>query len=183
MCIHSYDIKLDKNILKTQYDMLINVLEDSIELVKNTELKTRKKILFIGIGSKQRIEKALNILRIYAENSEIYFVAQANVVSSFKDKLGDINIIAVSGNYTEDMFAEIKEKYKLSDIDMFLYNCAVTIDLRNTNIFDIAGLMISKNTWCCVIDDKGDISRYKNINVVSRGINLYEAVNAFINEL
>ena len=182
MGIHSYDIDLDKNILRTQYDMLTSILEDSIGLIENTEIKTRKKILYIGVGSKYRIEKTLDILKIYSENSEIYFVAQENVISYFEDRLHDVNTIDVSGNYTEDMFADIIEKYKLSDIDMFLYSCAVAMDLRNINILNIAKSMFS-DAWCCVIDDKGYIRRYKNINIVCSGMRLYEAVNAFINEL
>lgn len=168
--------------MKNLYDELLKSIKGCVKTVPLSKLAECKCIAAIAVNEEGTIKDFLRRLFELNNTAEIVFIAQpkmAKLIRTITNK--HIYVIEWQGAYTNKTAEVVRNLSGFSVWDAFLYFCDQPINLRNSNILNLAEVFRSgKNYSVYSIDLEGMVFEYQNLALLNRGIHLYEEANTFI---
>ncbi len=166
------------------YKRIYQLIEGCVNKVTYREISQCKKILVVAINEETRFKNFLESLEKENPSIELIIVAQESMVermiSEYYEKY---KILAWNGKYTLDVLEEVDERYRISDVEGFVFFTDLSINLRDMNFMNMAEVLQSRrvvNIYCSTVS--GELFEYKNVSVYIQAIKVYQDINDLIDK-
>lgn len=167
------------------YDAFLYSIRSHVQEIPYEQMQKHKRLLVVAVSEEKLLKAFADKMQSAAPTVEVVYVAQPKMVRILKELTGgSARVLPWEGAYTIKLAEHVKEEYSDGGFDGFLHFVGQSVDLRNTNLVQIAQRLAQgrEDFGVYATDGDGVLYAYRDIAGYLHGIRLYEDACAYIDE-